>query len=47
VVLNDHYRQQELEALGWTVLRFTNEQVLDYPDALIAAIRAHAKSLNL
>ncbi|HWQ87450.1 endonuclease domain-containing protein [Brevundimonas sp.] len=47
VILNDHYRQKAIEALGWTVLRFTNEQLLDYPDILIAAIRRHARSLNL
>ncbi|RZI99532.1 MAG: DUF559 domain-containing protein [Brevundimonas sp.] len=46
VILNDHYRQQAIEQLGWTVLRFTNQQVLDYPDTLAAAIRRHAKELN-
>ena len=47
VILNDHYRQQMIEELGWTVLRFTNQQVLDYPDVLISAIRRHAKCLDL
>lgn len=45
VVLNDHLRQQDLEALGWTVLRFTNADVLEHPDRIPAAIRAHASSL--
>ncbi|TFW14367.1 DUF559 domain-containing protein [Brevundimonas intermedia] len=26
VALNDHYRQQEIEALGWTLVRFTNAE---------------------
>jgi len=47
VILNDHYRQRAIEDLGWTVLRFSNEQVLDYPDTLITAIRRHAKDLSL
>ena len=47
VVLNDHFRQQAIEDLGWTVLRFTNEQVLGHPDTLITAVRRHAQNLNL
>ncbi|MDZ4362609.1 endonuclease domain-containing protein [Brevundimonas sp.] len=31
VMMNDHLRQQEIEALGWTVVRFTNEQALGEP----------------
>ncbi|MEW6536987.1 MAG: endonuclease domain-containing protein [Pseudomonadota bacterium] len=31
VVLNDHYRQQAIEALGWTVIRFTNAEALADP----------------
>ena len=42
VVIRDHLRQTELEALGWTVLRFTNTQVLSEPELIAAAIRAHA-----
>ncbi|GAA0653587.1 endonuclease domain-containing protein [Brevundimonas lenta] len=42
VALRDHLRQQQIEGLGWTVLRFTNKAVLDHPEALIAAIRRHA-----
>ncbi len=43
VVLNDHLRQEEIETLGWTVLRFTNEQVLGEPHLLTDAVRQHAK----
>jgi very-short-patch-repair endonuclease len=46
VVLNDHLRQTELEALGWTVLRFLNEEVLDWPDRVIDAIRNHAAAIT-
>jgi len=42
VILNDHLRQAELEAFGWTVLRFTNADVLEHSDRIIAAIRNHA-----
>jgi len=31
VVLIDHLRQAAIEALGWTLVRFTNEQALDEP----------------
>ena len=47
VVLNDHLRQQEIEALGWTVVRFTNEQALAEPQQIDAAIRAQARALGL
>ncbi len=47
VILRDQLRQTELEALGWTVLRFTNEEVLGHPDRIVAAIRSHAADLNL
>ena len=46
-VLNDHHRQQAIEALGWTVIRFTNEQALGEPGRIDEAIRAHAKTLGL
>ena len=42
VVTRDHLRQSDLEALGWTVLRFSNAQVLSEPELIAAAIRAHA-----
>jgi very-short-patch-repair endonuclease len=47
VVLRDHLRQVELEALGWTVLRFRNEEVLTQPERVTAAIREHARELGL
>ena len=47
VMLDDHLRQQAIEALGWTVIRFTNEQVLSEPRRIDDAIRAHAKTLGL
>ena len=47
VVLRDHLRQTELEALGWTVLRFRNEEVLTRPERVTAAIRDHARGLGL
>ncbi len=47
VVLRDHLRQTELESLGWTVLRFSNEEVLSRPERIIAAIRDHARGLAI
>ena len=47
VILNDHLRQQEIEALGWTVVRFTNEQALREPERISDAIRTQAKALGL
>ena len=47
VILRDHFRQAELEGLGWTVIRFTNAEVLDYPELVIIAIRSHAARLNI
>ena len=47
VILNDFYRQQAIEALGWTVLRFTNDQVLMEPERLLDAIRGHGRTAGL
>ncbi len=47
VVLRDHLRQVELESLGWTVLRFSNEEALSRPEKIIDAIREHAHGLGL
>ena len=47
VALNDHHRQQEIEALGWTVIRFTNDDALTDPARIDAAIRERAKTLGL
>ena len=41
--LDDYHRQQAIEALGWCVLRFTNEQVTGSLPTVLAAIRAQAK----
>ncbi|MBN8528569.1 MAG: DUF559 domain-containing protein [Caulobacterales bacterium] len=38
VVLEDHYRQTEIEALGWTVLRFSNQIALETPERIVDAI---------
>ncbi|MGO4688533.1 endonuclease domain-containing protein [Brevundimonas sp. 2YAF1] len=40
---SDHLRQTELEALGWTVLRFTNPQALSEPELTVTAVRGHAR----
>ena len=47
VVLNDHLRQTELEALGWTLLRFSNEQALAQPELLANAIRDHVHAIDI
>jgi very-short-patch-repair endonuclease len=47
VILRDHLRQVELENLGWTVLRFRNEEALSRPERIIAAIREHARGLGV
>jgi very-short-patch-repair endonuclease len=47
VMLRDHLRQTELEALGWTVLRFTNDEALTHPERIVAAIREHARRLGM
>ena len=46
VILRDHLRQAELESLGWTVLRFSNEEALSRPERIIDAIRKHARELG-
>ncbi|HZV85337.1 MAG TPA: DUF559 domain-containing protein, partial [Brevundimonas sp.] len=46
VVLRDHLRQTELEALGWTVIRFASDEAFAHPERIIAAIRQHAKELG-
>ena len=47
VVLRDHLRQTEIEALGWTVVRLTNETALGEPWRIDAAIRDRARVLGL
>lgn len=46
VVLRDHLRQTELEAMGWTVLRFADTEVFEHSDRILTAIRSHAADLN-
>lgn len=41
VALEDHYRQSGIEALGWTVLRFSNTVALEAPKRITDAIRDH------
>lgn len=43
VVTRDHWRRTELEGLGWTLLRFTNDQALGETARIIDAVRAHAR----
>lgn len=47
VIERDRQRQAALEALGWTVIRFTNEQVLHTPEQLTEGVRRHVGSLDL
>ena len=46
VAARDLERQQALEALGWTVIRVTNDQVYEAPERLIEAVRLHAQRLH-
>ena len=41
--INDYIRQQEIEALGWFILRFRNEQVTADLLAVLDEIRAQAR----
>mgnify|MGYP003947218511 CR=1 FL=1 len=41
--LNDYLRQQEMEALGWCVLRFPNERVLSDIAGVLGEIRRQAR----
>ena len=41
--LDDYHRQQEIERLGWSVLRFTNDQMTSALPAVLDAIREQAK----
>ncbi|MDP1528589.1 MAG: endonuclease domain-containing protein [Rhodoferax sp.] len=47
VIARDRTRQAALEASGWTVLRFTNDQVLNNPEQLSEAVRRHVQALGL
>ena len=41
--LHDYHRQQAIEGLGWSVLRFTNDQVMGALPTVLAAIRDQAR----
>ena len=43
----DRLRQASLEALGWTVLRFTNDEALLEPERLVETVRRQAFALSL
>ena len=43
----DAARQAALEALGWTVLRFSNDEALLEPERLVETVRRHARGLDL
>ncbi|WP_082385202.1 endonuclease domain-containing protein [Brevundimonas sp. AAP58] len=47
VVLRGALRQTEIEALGWTVVRFTNDTALGEPWRIDDAIRDRARVLGL
>jgi very-short-patch-repair endonuclease len=47
VATRDHLRQIEIERLGWTVVRLTNEQALAEPWRIDEAIRTQAKGLGV
>jgi len=46
VAARDLERQQTLEALGWTVIRVTNDQAYEAPERLIEAVKTQARRLN-
>lgn len=41
--LDDYHRQQAIEALGWSVMRFPNDQVIEALPTVLEAIKAQAK----
>ena len=45
-VAYDHFRQEELEALGWFVLRFPNDHVFRDLPALLDGVKAQARMAN-
>lgn len=47
IILRDHLRQEELEQLGWTVLRFTNDEALGRPELIAATVRDHASRVGI
>lgn len=47
VLLLDHLRQTEIEALVWTVIRFSNDVALGEPWRIDDAIRERARLLGI
>ncbi len=45
-VLKDVYRQQELERMGWAVIRFENPQVIGRLGEVLETIRAYARGVR-
>ena len=46
-VVEDHIRQQAIEAAGWTVVRFSNAVALTEPWRIDEALRERAKVLGM
>jgi very-short-patch-repair endonuclease len=42
----DRHRQERLEELGYDVIRFTNEEVINSPDEVMARIQRRMKELQ-
>ncbi|MFT4955500.1 MAG: very-short-patch-repair endonuclease [Brevundimonas sp.] len=42
-MLYDHHRQAEIEALGWSVIRFRNDEVTASLSRVMDAVRAQAR----
>ena len=47
VAMRDHLRQTDIEARGWTVLRFSNDTALAEPWRIDDAIRERARAMGL
>jgi len=47
VAERDRARQAEIEAIGWTVIRFDNAVALAEPGRIDEAVREHARTLGL
>jgi very-short-patch-repair endonuclease len=46
VAARDEARRAEIEALGWTVIRFSNEDALHRPHLITDALRGRAKAIK-
>ena len=42
----DQYRQRKLEAIGYTVIRFTNAEVIQTQDVVLDAVRTKVEELR-